>query len=498
MNRGYSFLDYFYLDLRSLSFFRIGLGLILIYDLIHRARYLTMHYSNQGVLPIKLLKSGIWEPGYWSIYTLSGSAEFQIVLFIIYGLAALGLLFGFKTKVSTILCWVLTLSLQNRNPWILNSGDTYLRMLLFWDMFLPLGRMYSIDNWHIAKPKNFRYASIASLCLIVQIMLVYVMTGLLKDSAEWLWNGTAIYYALNLNQMVKPLGHYLLHFPALLKIMTHSTTVLELIFPFLFIFPFKNSLVRTVAIFSFALFHIGIFATMKIGIFSGVTLVALVALIPTPVITKCSTFLRRKWPAKAKMLFDKQPTASKALQSSSDKQWLQKTKMGVCTLLLSFVLFWNIMHFFTEKKKLPESVRTFANVLRINQYWRMFAPRVYKRDGWFIAEGRLSNYKDVDLFHQEKTIQRTEPNNLLAYYKCERWRKYFENLIRADKKKYYRALASALITKWNRTHDETVDKFTFTYMAEFTLPPDKKQTIEKQKLFEEYYHTKNITTSSSF
>jgi hypothetical protein len=51
-----------------------------------------------------------------------------------------------KARWSTLLASVLLVSLDNRNPLILNAVDSYFRMLLFWSLFLPLGARFSVNR----------------------------------------------------------------------------------------------------------------------------------------------------------------------------------------------------------------------------------------------------------------------------------------------------------------------------------------------------------------
>src|SRR5690606_20393988 len=60
------------------------------------------------------------------------SAWFILVTYIV---ASFGVMIGYKTRVATIVTFILLVSLQNRNYTILNSGDTLLRCMLFLMMF---------------------------------------------------------------------------------------------------------------------------------------------------------------------------------------------------------------------------------------------------------------------------------------------------------------------------------------------------------------------------
>ena len=122
----------FSIDSRALGVFRICLALILIFDLIVRSFALKAHYTDLGVLPVGLLIERYSHFGWISIHTSSGGIIFQSILFLIAFIFALSLLVGYKTKLSTIVSWFLLISIQSRNPIILQGGDIMLRVLMFW------------------------------------------------------------------------------------------------------------------------------------------------------------------------------------------------------------------------------------------------------------------------------------------------------------------------------------------------------------------------------
>ena len=141
---GSTFVAIFGIDLRTLALYRVCLALIIIMDLVARARDLTAHYSDEGVLPRAALLGDIgqWAP---SLHLISGSPKIQALLFMLAGVVALALLVGYRTRAATILSWLLLLSLQARNPAIMQGGDMLLYLLLFWGIFLPLDARFSVD-----------------------------------------------------------------------------------------------------------------------------------------------------------------------------------------------------------------------------------------------------------------------------------------------------------------------------------------------------------------
>ena len=135
--------ELFSADLRSLAIYRVVLALLALADLISRATDLSAHYTDTGVLPRYALLQELPSRWRFSLHLLSGDAFVQAALFILAGLAALALLIGLRTRLMTVIVWVFLVSLHERNPLVLNAGDTLLRMLFFWGMFLPLGVYWS-------------------------------------------------------------------------------------------------------------------------------------------------------------------------------------------------------------------------------------------------------------------------------------------------------------------------------------------------------------------
>lgn len=272
------------LDLRSLALFRILISTILIYDLGDRLRNLTAHYSDQGILPRDLAVSAVSYPWDISLHFISGTWQGMLVLFFLHFLAALCLLFGFRTRVATFFCWVLTLSLHNRNITILHGGDAILKLMLFWGMFLPLGFYYSVDRamnlLPLKKPMITKYSSLATFAFILQVIFIYVNTAAQKSDPMWTESYHALFYALSGDQLIAPLGKYLLSYKSLLEWLTLGTLLLEFIGPVLLLIPWKNDTWKMGVGLMFIVFHIGIASTMDLGTFPYICIAVWVAMLP--------------------------------------------------------------------------------------------------------------------------------------------------------------------------------------------------------------------------
>ena len=286
-------------DLRSLAAFRVVLALLVLADLGMRATDFYAHYTDDGVLPRdQLLEEGLLDNWDFSLNLINGEPFFQALLFGVGVGAALGMLVGYRTRLLTIVAWVILLSIQNRNPMVLNAGDTLLRLLLFWSMFLPLGAYWSVDRALKASPPRLamRFVSLATVGLFLQIAFMYWFTAILKSGDEWRVDGTALYIALNLDSFVTPLGTYLTQFPELLKVLTFGTLGLEAFGPLLLFFPFFTGPVRTATVLAFMSLHYGIWSTMEIGLFPFTSALCMVCFLPSWFWEKTDAHLRALFP----------------------------------------------------------------------------------------------------------------------------------------------------------------------------------------------------------
>ena len=275
------FADVLGADLRSLAALRIVLALIVLIDLFGRASSLRALYTDEGVYPRGLLLGNLneWQ---WSVFLAAGSVALVRLLFVGTAVAALALLLGYRTRLMTFVVWVMVVSIQLRNPLLLNAGDTLLHLLLFWGIFLPLGDRWSIDANRasvLPRPSSL-YLSAATVGLLLQIAFMYWFAAALKTGPPWREDGTALYFTLGLMEMTRPVGHFLHQFPDLLRVLTFATLGLEVVAPILLFVPIFTGVIRTAAAFSVMALHAGIFLTMSIGFFPWLSALCMVCFLP--------------------------------------------------------------------------------------------------------------------------------------------------------------------------------------------------------------------------
>lgn len=276
------------LDSRSLAFARVSIAIVLIFDWFYRFFNSFDFYSDLGVLPRGPLIGELANPWFFSIFNMAGKPIYIYALLLIGLIFHLGLLIGYRTKLSTIMSWVFFVSLSARMPLVSHAGDDLMRLALFWLIFLPTNQHFSVDraltnlNQQVLKPFNNHILNVASLALMLQLISMYFFTALLKWHPIWTTEGSALYLALELEQFLTPFGELLRSLPyEVLQLLTRIVLYSEIIIPLLVFIPFKNNYLRFVSIVAFVLFHLGLFATFKLGNFPWICIAYWMIFVPS-------------------------------------------------------------------------------------------------------------------------------------------------------------------------------------------------------------------------
>lgn len=287
--------DIFGIDLRTLALFRILLASTILLDLLIRSYDLTAHYTDFGVLPRNVLIDYL-SPSTVSLHLINGTMPFQAALFLLAGIIAIFLLIGWHTKIMVVLSWLLMLSLQNRNVLILSGEDNLMLLMTFWAMFLPLGAKYSLDNVLNRNSDNFsnRFLSFATAAILIQGMSMYFFSALLKTDARWVPDGTAVYFALQLDYLATPFAMWFRQFEALLTPLTYYVWGLELIGPILIFSPIFQRKLRMLFLLAFATMHIGFFLFLEIGLFPLISIVMNLLFLPSWVWDRLALYFKSK------------------------------------------------------------------------------------------------------------------------------------------------------------------------------------------------------------
>lgn len=496
----------FGVDVRSLALFRIVVGIVILVDLATRAPYIETFYTDEGSFSTEICESAM-PGGFWSIHLLSGSELYQQILFAIAAVAAVFLIFGCFTRTATIVTWLLLISLHVRNPLLLNSGDTLLRTMLFWSLFLPLGKVWSIDAWRRTRRMLSTdesqstsvkwWVSGASAGLILQLLVMYWFTGIAKLNTEWL-NGESLEYVLRMDMFIRPFGKWMLEFPSLLNFLSRATLWLELIGPTLLLLPWKNRYLRIAMILAFFGLHIGIVMSISVGLFSVISMTCWLPLIPSMV-----------WDSRiAKTIGSLLFGSGKSLDETEPKTHYGSyplTAFSVFTLL--FIFAWNIQNLEQlEKSEMavvrnsyeavnrvmmtpwdgseldirnPYCLAAYGRVTMLAQEYEMFGP-VPRRNHWFVYKARLEDGSSINVLDGRAATDE-RPLQMMHTLPDHRWRKLHRNLMIKAFEPYREPLADYFCRKWNREHgpEQQITRLEFISYVEEISPNMKKGDFEE-------------------
>lgn len=400
------------IDKRALALFRIGLGLLILFDLFQRLPFVPLMYSDEGLVPRDLVLSQSKFPP-WGVHFLSGEVGWTYFLLLVSAFFAVLLILGYKTRCASVATWFLLTSLQYRNPHFLFGAHNLLRNLSFWAMFVPLDKVWSIKKKEADSKTTF--TSLGTLCLLAQPLILYFFTGLEKTGESW-WKGTAVWLALNSEILTTSLGFKLGHYFSLTKALTYFTLALEILGPFILLFPRKYSKLRISILGLFLALQIGILLTLKVGFFPLVSTLALVPYIPF-----------------------RSLALARPLSISIKRDWAP----AFC-LFLS--LFFTVSTTRNDKPEFHPLVQRLLWLTHLDHRWHMFAPDVAPSADWLAIEARYANgrsynangkdYFSSSLFYKylgtlSKTKHR-ENRRFLAEYFCKKEEGVVENGLLAE------------------------------------------------------------------
>ena len=464
----------FALDPRSLAAFRVCTALVVLYDVQTRARDLSFFYTDEGVLPRNYILAALHQ---WdiSLHLMSGSWQIQAVLFLLAGFAATALLVGYRTSEAAVWTWFFTLSLQHRNPLVLQGGDGMLRVLLFWGMFLPTARVWSLDSSRSkrAAADIAPIVSVATLCLIVQACVIYMFASLHKTGEAWRVSGTAVFYALSNDQLTNATGRWFLQFPDLLRAISFATLPFELYGPLLLLVPVASQYFRLVACTLFISFHVILAVTMDLGPFPYVGISLWIALLPPLLWNRLGLQpFPRIWPPER----DPHSPAFRAVRGT------------LLLFVLAHVAFWNLRNLDEQRwaTLYPRSDDYVLKLLGADQNWGMFSPYPLTGDGWFQIAATTEAGRVVNLTpgaSPDDPISDQRPQNINEMYPNERWRKFMMMLVTPEGTGWRPMFIRALALRWRRDNPtDPLKRVDVNFFQEIILPTCESTPVEKLNL----------------
>ncbi|MEJ0071936.1 MAG: HTTM domain-containing protein [Pseudomonadota bacterium] len=273
-------------DLQSLSLFRIGFALYLLGDFIVNSwPFFDDFYGADGILPLaalavdpRLTSIGLALP----LLGLVEAAGLPTIFPILYVVALAGFGIGYRTRWSAALLFVLNSFLYWRNPLITSGAEVLAHLLLLWSLFLPMNRYWGVDAALDPAPRDRPYPTLPFLAIRLQIASLYLFSALFKMAGPPWRDGSALIQALSDNVFgVMPASGLLVdHAGALLHPLTFAVVAFQLAFPLLVYCPWRNDIVRAIALAAAALMHLSFIVVLHVGGFPYICLAMLLLLVP--------------------------------------------------------------------------------------------------------------------------------------------------------------------------------------------------------------------------
>lgn len=189
-------------DTTPLALFRIAFGALMTLWTLSQLPDLFTFYGPAGVLPeTQPLES--WQ---WGLLNINGSVLAVSVVWLATLVGSVALTVGRASRLAALVVFLGVMAFERRNPYILNNGDLLVRYLAFYLVLAPSGAAFSVDRWR-SNREDFWSAPArapwALRLLQIQLSLIYISTVWAKLQGETWRNGTAVTYALRVQDITR-------------------------------------------------------------------------------------------------------------------------------------------------------------------------------------------------------------------------------------------------------------------------------------------------------
>ena len=256
------------------ALFRICFGILLLLSiLIHVGSDVFLWYGPHSPIPLQAIKSYWWwnEPHFDMLMLVPYTNQGVLGFFALYVVACICLTVGFYTRYAAIFVSLTLISMHNHQPFNINGGDSMMRLISMYLVFSEAGQAFSVDRLikRYRDPtfgENSRTQPVAPLgqrMIQVQLAIAYAVTFFHKVSGPQWWDGTAVYYALRLDDMMNFTLPLLFDNMFVCKLLTWFTLVIEFA---LFTLIWVKDL-RYFVLAAGACLHLGIDFAMQLPVF---------------------------------------------------------------------------------------------------------------------------------------------------------------------------------------------------------------------------------------
>lgn len=259
----------------TLGIVRVAFGALVFIWSLEIGQDLYNRFGTQGFVPKPPSRQFLW-----TIFELYPSDSALFAGWIVLMVSSVALMLGWHSRLAAILVFLLVLSFERRNPWIFNGGDALIRMEAFFMVLAPCGAALSLDQRR--RTGSFFSAQEREMWVLrlmqVQLSVIYLSTVVAKLRGDTWQNGTAVSYALRLEDMLLlPTPAWLSETALIAQALTWGTLLIEVGIGVLV----WNKRWRLRVLLLGVVLHLVIMLTMAIGFFSFAMFVLYLAFVPS-------------------------------------------------------------------------------------------------------------------------------------------------------------------------------------------------------------------------
>ena len=219
-------------------------------------------FSSDGVVARQPIR-----PFEWGVFEIWTDDRALIIGWTLLLVSAIALTVGWHSRLAAVVVCVLVMSFEFRNPYVFNAGDNLIRVEALILALSPCGAALSLDQRRTTG--SFWSAQIRAPWAIrlmqVQLTLIYVATFQSRMTGEKWPDGTAMSYALRLEDMlIIPVPQWISTSALLMNVATWGTLLVELMIGILI----WNRRCRPVVMVVGLILHSIILVTVAVGFFS--------------------------------------------------------------------------------------------------------------------------------------------------------------------------------------------------------------------------------------
>ena len=289
--------NWLFVDTRTLALFRLVFGFMGLLDVIRRYPFIDVFYSSEG-MDFRRYAANKYSIKYFSLLDHIHSSDAVQAFFIFTIICFILFIVGYRTRFFQFLATMGLISIHNAAIILENGADLVYNSFLIWALFLPLGASWSIDSIRKSLKVNKEYDSndlntsnpsfskkifhMGYVACLVQLSMIYFYNHVNKTGTMWI-DGTAIHYMYELDTFITLTGEWMkaLLGIEIIKLLTWSTTWLEMLAPIAILSPIFQPWLRRGAFLVLSVFHIMIALSINVAMFSWVMLAVITLLLGT-------------------------------------------------------------------------------------------------------------------------------------------------------------------------------------------------------------------------